>query len=454
MISLDSAKTTPSVGKAEAIALQPSKAREDALAQVRDAVSGRGLKRSLSVQALVLPGALGLATLAAFIPLDVSVRGVGMMLSEAGSGPVVAGISGIIEEVSVPMRGTVSEGQVLTRIKSDGDSTVGALQERIMILESRALELSELIEYFRTGRSFSKLASYSEYQAWNARVASFEARIIAASQVIDASSIGVEQSQNALTLAQERLETQRDLAQKGWLARNRILEAELAFTEIRRSYETARSTLAQARLTLEGARREQESAGAELLARLESEQRNLAERLQELHSSLQTTKLTKSNTMVTAPKGGYVEAVEPLYVGKNVDAGAALYNLTPTSSDFVIKASVNNRDVGYVSVDDMARVRIPSLGGGRFRTFKAKVTRVSEEAVPQPPAMMMLSPDARRPPDFVVHLELVDATPGDSLRLRAGMHAEAEIAVREKRSAAAFLTQAIADRGFRPMSEP
>ncbi len=376
------------------------------------------------------------------------------MMSSAGSGPVVAGLSGAIEEVGVSDRGSVAQGQVLAVIKSDGDSTIASLEQRKAIATARKMELTNLITCLQASCDASLVKSSSEYQAWLARAATFDARISTAVQVMESSAAAVDESQNGLAIADRQMAVQRDLAARGLLARNRVLDLELQHTEARRSHQAARSTLAQARLALEGARRERESAQAELLARLEAELRSQSERLEEIESALQTSLLTRGNGTVTAPLGGYVEAVEPLYVGKNVTVGMPLYSLTPVSTDFMIKVSVSNKDVGHVSIDDLARVRIPALGGGRFKIFRARVTRVSEEAVPQPVAMMMLAPDARRAPEFVVHLELIDAVPGDTLRLKAGMYAEAEIFVSSKRSAAGFAAETLLARGIRPMSEP
>lgn len=426
-----------------------------AVDRVREAVLGVAHSgRQIGFSQVVAITAGVVLTGAALVPLDVSVRGVGLTLSKAGSGPLVAGVSGRIDKVTVPVRGAAGEGQVLATIKSDGDTTVAGLEQRITIAETRAGELEEFIAYLRTGRSSLNLPGNSEYQAWLAREASFDARAATAEQVIASSAEAVQQSQRGLTLAQERLTTQRDLAARGLLARSRLYDYELLFTDANRSHETARSALAQARLVLESTHRERDGAKAELIARMEAEQRALAERLQELKSSLASAALSKGNTTVSAPQAGYVEAVEPLYVGKNVEAGAALYNLTPVSEDFVLRVSVSNKDVGYVSVGDRAWVRLPSLGGGKFRRLKAEVVRVSEEAVPQPAPMLMLAPEARRAPEFVVLLELLDATPGDTLRLRAGMYAEAEIAVQAKRSAVGFLAESITARGLRPLREP
>jgi hemolysin D len=171
----------------------------------------------------------------------------------------------------------------------------------------------------------------------------------------------------ALPLAQQRAQDFDELQKQQAVSRHAWLERE------------------QARLELEGQLADVRNQRAAYIAQTQKEAHDaLTEASKIVVASTQDrwragerSKLLK----LTAPIDGTVQQLVVHTVGGVVPAAQPLMQIVPDDSMAEVEAFVENKDVGFVHVGQLAQVKVDAFDYTRFGTISARVTHVSQDAI-------------------------------------------------------------------------
>jgi hemolysin D len=201
--------------------------------------------------------------------------------------------------------------------------------------------------------------------------------------------------------ARERIEMERDLATQ----QARLAESEAALHE---SESTRNAYIAETRRTL---------SDREAQAELKYQQAS-----QDQTKAVQREKLT----VLIAPVAGVVQQLAVHTVGGVVTEAQNLMVIVPEDAQVTAEVTLENKDVGFVSVGQEAEIKLETFLFTRYGTVPAVVTRVSADAVN----------DEKRGALFPVTLALktnaIDVD-GKKVRLQPGMNLTAEIKTGRRR---------------------
>lgn len=199
----------------------------------------------------------------------------------------------------------------------------------------------------------------------------------------------------------ERIELERDLA----IQRARWLEANAALGES----ENARNAyLAETRHSLRA-----REAAAELKRQQATQEQAKASQRERL-------------TTLKAPVAGTVQQLAIHTEGGVVTAAQSVMVIVPEGTPITAEVMLDNKDIGFVHVDQPAEIKLETFPFTRYGTVGATVIRVSADAVN----------DEKRGAIFPVTMRLNASTidiDGKSIRLSPGMNLSAEIKTGKRR---------------------
>lgn len=96
-----------------------------------------------------------------------------------------------------------------------------------------------------------------------------------------------------------------------------------------------------------------------------------------------------ANMTLRAPASGTVQSSTITTIGQVVMPGEEVMRVVPDDSGFEIECYLPNKDIGFVAAGQDAIVKIESFPFTRYGSLTAKVTRVSQEAIPEPEAQQI-----------------------------------------------------------------
>jgi HlyD family secretion protein len=135
---------------------------------------------------------------------------------------------------------------------------------------------------------------------------------------------------------------------------------------------------------------------------------------------------------IRAPNAGIVKDLATTTRGAVVSAGALLMNIVPQGEPLQAEVQLHNEDVGFVSVGQLAKVKVAAYPFQKYGLLDGRVILVSADAAdpkqqqqqPQPPGQPQLNYRAIVQIDSPV---LTSAATGEKLALNPGMAVTAEV---------------------------
>lgn len=129
---------------------------------------------------------------------------------------------------------------------------------------------------------------------------------------------------------------------------------------------------------------------------------------------------------LTAPVDGTVQQLMVHTIGGVVPAAQPLMQIVPDERNVEVEAMIENRDVGFVQIGQIAAVKIDAFDFGKYGTVPATVSHVSKDAIE----------DEKKGLIYAMKVKLAKsaiAVQGKSMPLSAGMSVNVEVKTGERR---------------------
>jgi hemolysin D len=236
----------------------------------------------------------------------------------------------------------------------------------------------------------------------------------------------IDRIEQQLPLAEQQLQSFRNLEERGFAPRLRVAEVEERTIGMRqdrviRRAELGRASAAEAAASTQLAsidaqfRREALDAfnEADATARLRQEEYNIAAE-------------QNRRTLLRAPATGIVQQLQVHTVGAVVRPADALLVIVPDGSTLVVDAMVLNRDVGFVREGQPVRVKLEAFPFTRYGVVNGRLTFLSRDAV-QDENLGLVFPARVELSEFSISVG------GRATALTAGLAATAEIRTGRRR---------------------
>lgn len=314
---------------------------------------------------VLLVGFGGFLLWALFAPLDSGVPSPGVVSVESQRKSIQHLSGGIVEKILVREGDEVKAGQVLlTMNPTQAKANVGII--RAQYLAARAMENRLMAEYLNQegirfdadllkARQDSKVAEIIDVQTklFNTRRASQRKE----AAVLKESAAALE----------PQLQGMRELAKEGYVPRNKMLDTERAYAEIRlRVLQQEQEYRKQVETQLGEAQREASSQHDRLMAAEEELER----------------------TQIKSPVDGFVVGLAANTVGGVVPPGGKLLEVVPRSEPFIVEAQIPTHLIDQVKGASDVDLRFSALNQKTTPVIVGKIVTVSADRLSDPATRM------------------------------------------------------------------
>ncbi|WP_264324111.1 HlyD family efflux transporter periplasmic adaptor subunit [Romeriopsis navalis] len=212
-------------------------------------------------------------------------------------------------------------------------------------------------------------------------------------------------------------------------ARNQINEADNQIVTLEKQIQASRDRMQQAQQAFNGAKSNAANVApqrqSEVLAQLAQRRAELSRKVGEL----EVAKKQKSDrATVKAPFDGTVYNLK--VTQGPVQQGEELLSILPKDQELIMEVKVQNRDVGFVRLNQKAKVKLAAFPYQQFRVIEGKLISVSPDAVVERDAN-----GREMGPVFTAKIQLDRSTVqvrGKDVELTPGMTGTADIVTRKK----------------------
>lgn len=409
---------------------------------------GREIRLGLIVAALFFLGFLGWA---AFARMDAAAYAQGQLVVSGQRQSVQHRDGGVVRAIHVKEGQRVERGQVLIELSAaDVRAQERALSSQVIfLLAQRARLRAEQLGLSAIDRP----AEFDALTGINGQEAEVAMRLQQAQLGTRQSLLGAQKSalaqrtaqvaeeaqgyrsQMVATAQQERLisdelEGLRDVAEKGFVSKNRIRALERAKAELEGRRGQYSATIAQSgeaagetRLRiLEAERTYQDRAAAE--------SRDVEFALNEAQPKLNAARDQLERTLIRAPVSGTVVGLTIFTVNGVIAPGQKLMDIVPDGAPLLIEARVSPNDADDLSVGQRTMVRFASLHERTLPSLRGELTRLSADSfVDEHTGMSYFTAEVSVPQS---QLQLIYDRRDSSFTLRAGMPVEILVPLRKR----------------------
>ena len=378
---------------------------------------------------------------ATFAQLDIVAVANGRLVPQTYVKIVQPAEAGIVREILVEEGDRVEEGQVLVRL----DPTVNAV-------DSAAVERELALERLQLRRIESELASAASMERATTDAAELFAQVdaqrVARRQALrDATaqeSAARDRTRSELAAAREVLKKleatlpsyEQSAAAYEGLAKQKLVGEIEAIERRRQAIEAAQDLEAQRAtvVSLEAAIAQHDQRLAQLASGYASElnqaRLDAVGAINRLEQQLGKLAFQQSLLELRAPQAGVVKELATTTLGAVVQPGTVLVTLVPQDEPLWAEVSIENRDIGFVAVDQPVRVKILAYEFQKYGMLDGTVRTVGADSAADSPRG---SQDATTPSGAPVFKALIELGSqhlrADRVRLplAAGMQVSVEI---------------------------
>lgn len=221
-------------------------------------------------------------------------------------------------------------------------------------------------------------------QELNTRRSQGDAVIAQQQAKIESLKAKIDASARSVVVLRDQERKIRSLAGQGYFPELQYQNTKRRLIEEEGALATARSDMVQAEKELVEARDKRAVLDQEW--RTQSLKRlgdALAER-DRIEGALRQQNALLRNLSLRAPVDGIVEKLAFTTVGQSIKPGDTVTNIVPLDDTVIIEARIGNDDIGHISVDQPASVKIQTYDWVRYGTLKGKVTQIAADAALDP----------------------------------------------------------------------
>ncbi|UJP03371.1 MAG: HlyD family type I secretion periplasmic adaptor subunit [Nitrosomonas sp.] len=413
---------------------------------------------------IVLAGFGGFILWASFAPLDKGVPVPGTVTVASHLQAVQHQIGGIIDSILVKEGEHVAVGQVLVRM-NDVQLKAQAEITRSQLYTARAMEARLLAERdgskeitfpqdLLTSQHDPRIANniITQNQLFTSRQLALHHEIAALEENIAGSRMqlrGLEASRaskNAqLKFLEEQLVNLRDLAQDGFVPRNRVLELERTYTQLTGEISAETGNIGRIQRQIAELEQRRIHRQQEYQKEVRQQLSDIKREIDSLSSRLNGQDFELANVEVKAPVDGFVVGMNVFTEGGVISPGFKLMDIVPSDDMLIITGQVPVHLIDRVHVDLPVDLIFSALNQKKTPNIPGIVTQVSaDRLMDERSGLPFYNIKAKVTPEGMKKLT--------DQQIRAGMPVEIFIKTGE-RSLLSYLFKPILDRVHSALSE-
>lgn len=214
---------------------------------------------------------------------------------------------------------------------------------------------------------------------------SLQRRIEARSSEVRRAESDVGRLESNLNLLNQQLAAISELAERGLYPKLKVLDMERQANDIGGERAKAQATLASLRSGLAQVQAEMDRLDKSWREELTTKLAEARTRSEQQQSQLAGRTTVLDGTVLRAPVDGIIQDLQITGEGQAVAANAPLMKLVPSGGNLVIKAQVANDDIGRVTSETLAAIKVHAFEFARFGALEGHVKTIAADATASGP---------------------------------------------------------------------
>lgn len=266
----------------------------------------------------------------------------------------------------------------------------------------------------------------SEWGDIRARLSRLDAEILRRRAELAVAEQAVARIDATLPMAKTREADYENLVGQGFVSSHATQDRRRERVELERELATLNAKRTEVQLLVAESQAGKDALVAETLRNLRDRQAEAQTRVGQLGQETIKAQQRENLTQLRAPVAGTVQQLAVHTAGGVVTEAQPLMVIVPEQAEVTAEVTLENKDIGFVSVGQDAEVKLETFLYTRYGSVKAQVQRVTADAVN----------DEKKGAVFMATLVLKQATidiDGKPVRLSPGMSLTAEIKTGQRR---------------------
>lgn len=359
--------------------------------------------------------------------IDIVITARGIVIPDGEAKIIQPLETGIIKNILVKEGDFVKQGQLLILIDTMAtDAKLESIKKNLKQSKTEAerLEAGGVGKTFKSDDIMQNYLYNESVVAINSSIEAKKQAIVQINKQIDSSQAQKRDYQSQLISAKDRLN--RLLNVSDIVAYNNIQDA-------KDKVKTLEESLIQSEAEIKKFEAQKREINSEI-AKLNSEfkAQNLSQlsetkkRIKELEANKNEIEFSNINQKITSPVDGFVDKLYIHTLGGVVTPAQELIALTPYDMPVLIKATVLNKDIGFIRPDMPVSLKIDTFDFQKYGILKGKVKLVSKNSIE----------DEKLGPVYEAYITPEDTTlmvEGKEQKITTGMSLNAEIEIGRRR---------------------
>ena len=365
--------------------------------------------------------------------IDIVITARGIVIPDGEAKIIQPLETGVIKEILVKEGDFVRKDQLLVLIDTmTTDAQLKTVKENLETSkeEAKRLEAQGLEQKFNSKDEAQKNLYNESLKALNSLIGAKNQEIKQIERQIDSNLAQKRDYENQLQSSidrEKRLENVKDI-----VAYNDVKEAQDRTIALRESVNRTEAEIKR----LQAQKRQIQNEIAQLKADFKAQKlENLTEtnkRIKELEASKEQIEFSNINQKITAPVDGYVDKLMVHTIGGVVTPAQELIALTPADIPLLIKATVLNKDIGFIKPDMPVSIKIDTYDFQKYGLLHGKVKSISQNSIE----------NEELGPVYEIYITLDKNTliiDGKEQKISTGMTLNAEIEIGKRRKIEFFI---------------
>ena len=347
-----------------------------------------------------LVGFCGFLLWAFFAPLDQGALLQGQVTIEGSRKTIQHFRGGIIEEIKVNDGQKVKANDIL--ITMNPTRTAAELEQVrsrwISVKASQARLLAEIqgkdgIEYpqwftdnsddprVQGAMSLQNELFRSRASTYAAEIAGLRENIRALESALTSVKQSIDASQQRVALSEDRLKGLREMAEQGYLPRNRLIEAESERSSLGISLAQETGRFAQLSGQLAEARQRLLQVRSAYLSESQSQLTEVQNRSAELDEQLKSVEFDEQNSVIRSPVDGYVVGLKVFTQGGVVGPGDVLMDIAPSEGRLEVEGQLDLNLVDKVTTGMPVKMMFSGISATRTPELYGTLKSISADSL-------------------------------------------------------------------------
>lgn len=314
--------------------------------------------------------------------IDIVITARGIVIPDGEAKIIQPLETGVIKEILVKEGDFVRKDQLLVLIDTmTTDAQLRTVKENLETSkeEAKRLEAQGLEQKFNSKDEVQKNLYNESLKALNSLIGAKNQEIKQIERQIDSNIAQKRDYKNQLQSSidrEKRLENVKDI-----VAYNDIKEAQDRTIALRESVNRTEAEIKR----LQAQKRQVQNEIVQLKADFKAQKLEALietnKRTKELEASKEQIEFSNINQKITAPVDGYIDKLMVHTIGGVVTPAQELIALTPVDMSLLIKATVLNKDIGFIKPNMSVSIKIDTYDFQKYGLLHGKVKSISQNSI-------------------------------------------------------------------------